>query len=341
MVNYYELLGLQPPAAGEAATTAFAEQLKQRYRLLIRGSHPDRAGAESKLDPAVLNAAHDTLADPAARAAYDEKLALQGRLNDNAQQTTLLAQCFDNHFDWLKVLCDLTQAVRGKTRGLFSRQASDKELAEIRLAAQNNDEKTLKGLLVDFANSGRWDKTSTRTLFFNLFIINRRSADRAVLQAEAIACVAACTEKSFAAPVVIAAEKKADEEGLARSDFLAEYMQQLAAQLPSMSIQMGFLRHYMGDDKAVKNELFQQLWKKSTEIKAQIEALSAQNRLYQERLATVEPDKQAEAKELIQALLRMHIQQQTDGMDMSVAIVALDEQLDKLKTSEPVSSPRC
>lgn len=67
--DHYTLLGLQRPLD--------AEQLREHYRLLIRLTHPDYAGAQADWANDVaarVNIAHDTLADTGRRQAYDASL---------------------------------------------------------------------------------------------------------------------------------------------------------------------------------------------------------------------------------------------------------------------------
>ena len=67
--DHYTLLGLQRPLD--------AEQLREHYRLLIRLTHPDYAGAQADWANDVaarVNIAHDTLADSGRRQAYDASL---------------------------------------------------------------------------------------------------------------------------------------------------------------------------------------------------------------------------------------------------------------------------
>lgn len=67
--NYYALLGLD-----QRCTLA---QIRAAYRLLAKQHHPDVNGGshEAMARTQELNTAHEILADPARRAAYDEELA--------------------------------------------------------------------------------------------------------------------------------------------------------------------------------------------------------------------------------------------------------------------------
>jgi curved DNA-binding protein len=60
-MNPYEVLGVAP--------TATAEEIKKAYRKLAAKYHPDRGGDTAKFQE--LQAAYDTISDPAKRAAHD------------------------------------------------------------------------------------------------------------------------------------------------------------------------------------------------------------------------------------------------------------------------------
>lgn len=70
--THYELLNV--------ARDASPDQIKKAYRKLAQKLHPDRNPDPSASDMmGVINAAHDVLADPARRSAYDAHLAAQAR----------------------------------------------------------------------------------------------------------------------------------------------------------------------------------------------------------------------------------------------------------------------
>lgn len=64
--DYYEVLGL--------AHGASTEDVKASYRRIIRGIHPDAGGTATDALLRIVNQAHETLSDPARRAAYDASL---------------------------------------------------------------------------------------------------------------------------------------------------------------------------------------------------------------------------------------------------------------------------
>lgn len=78
--THYELLNI--------ARDASPDQIKKAYRKLAQKLHPDRNPDPSASDMmGVINAAHDVLADPVRRAAYDAHLAAQARQASEAAAT--------------------------------------------------------------------------------------------------------------------------------------------------------------------------------------------------------------------------------------------------------------
>ena len=69
LTDHYQTLGLH-----RRCTEA---QIRTAYRMLAKQHHPDVNGGaeESVLRTRLLNAAHEVLSDPEARAAYDRELA--------------------------------------------------------------------------------------------------------------------------------------------------------------------------------------------------------------------------------------------------------------------------
>src|SRR5688500_9107219 len=65
--THYEVLGLPEGASGE--------EVRQAYRRLVKGAHPDLAGDAARFR--LVTAAYDVLSDPAQRAAYDRGLRPQ------------------------------------------------------------------------------------------------------------------------------------------------------------------------------------------------------------------------------------------------------------------------
>ncbi len=80
--SYYEILGLPE--------TASAEQIKRKYRQLVRKFHPDVAPNKETAHQffILINEAYDTLTDPAGRREYDARLVEGRRYKAPAGQTT-------------------------------------------------------------------------------------------------------------------------------------------------------------------------------------------------------------------------------------------------------------
>lgn len=84
MRNYYQILGVLPSAS--------VEEIKERYRFLVKAYHPDRFAAEKEKAQAskemqLINEAYSVLSDSEKRAIYDRKIGVTAHESSQSGQT--------------------------------------------------------------------------------------------------------------------------------------------------------------------------------------------------------------------------------------------------------------
>lgn len=70
--NYYEILGISHDAT--------YEEIKSRYRQLVKSIHPDISGEDSDADMAKINEAYEVLSDKERRHKYDLDIGARGEI---------------------------------------------------------------------------------------------------------------------------------------------------------------------------------------------------------------------------------------------------------------------
>lgn len=70
--NYYEILGVSHDAT--------PEDIKSRYRQLVKSLHPDVSGKDSDTDMAKINEAYEVLSDKDRRNRYDSDINARGEI---------------------------------------------------------------------------------------------------------------------------------------------------------------------------------------------------------------------------------------------------------------------